>query len=315
MEQSDKMVAKHKICAISVDMDPVYHYFSVRRHVPTAITNLNAVYEDALPRFLDLFDRHGVKATFFVVGKDAADPKNRQFIRDIARRGHEVANHTHNHRYLFANLSRAKKRSEIEEADKALSDIIGEKIRGFRAPGWGIDAETLQILESLGYSYDSSVFPSYFISLIAGVNFIMNKGKLDGGIGSRRSSGLCPKKPYVPSRKAIWKRGDMKIVELPPTVLPIIQLPFLGTTFYMLGKEIFSLSLRYFRMFRRPLLYELHGIELVDYYNSINDERLKVKPGMGKTIHEKMTLYNHMLSEFSDRYDFLTLKELGRLYT
>jgi hypothetical protein len=304
----------NKICSISIDMDPIDHYLKARNYEPLDATNLNAVYEDALPRFLDLFDKYNVKATFFLVGKDAANPKNKLIIREIVQRGHEVANHTYNHCYPFLHLNFSQKKHEIEEADRILSDVTGQKICGFRTPGWGIDFETLSILESLGYSYDSSVFPSRLIFLISSVNSVINKGRLKRGVGSSWKEGLSPKHPYLPSKNAVWEKGDLKIIELPTAILPIVQIPFLATLLYMLGRQFFNLCLYYFEMFNRPLFYELHGIEMVDYYNSINDDRLKMKPGLGMTIQKKLDLYNHMLTKFSARYKFLTLKESGDLY-
>ncbi|MFC1807284.1 polysaccharide deacetylase family protein [Candidatus Omnitrophota bacterium] len=300
-----------RVCAISVDLDPIYHYLSARGLEPIDATNINAVYDDALPRFLDIFDQYDVKATFFVVGNDSKHPKNRAMIRELANRGHEVANHTLNHNQAFYRLSPDEQRDEIQEADKILSDIIGDKIKGFRAPGWGVNAETLNILESLGYAYDSSVFASCVAPIIKLVNSLLNRGRLESSLSSNPMMGLAPKLPYRPSGDSIWKRGKAKIVELPTTILPVVQLPFLGTLLYMLGPHFFNLCFSYFNLFDRPLLYELHGIELVDYYSSINDDRLLVKPGLGKKIDSKISLYNFMLSKFSEKYSFRLMRDVA----
>ena len=301
-----------KQCAISVDMDPIYHYLKARDYEPLKNTNLNAIYDDALPRFLDIFDQYDIKATFFIVGRDATDKANKIRIRDIYKRGHEIANHTYNHYQHFSQLGLDEKKDEIEKADKILSDTIGEKIYGFRAPGWGIDRTTLEILELLNYKYDSSIFPSLLISLISFINWLLNKGRLQKTLGSSINIGLSPKKPYQLNNEKIWKRGNSKIIELPTTVLPILQVPFLGTVLYMFGAFFFKICFKYFRLFQRSLLYELHGIELVDYYESINDERLLVKPGLGKIIQEKVDLYHLMLKNFNNNYKFITMKELAK---
>jgi hypothetical protein len=47
---------------------------------------------EGIPRLLDLFDRHGVKATSFMVG--TAAEKHPDLAREIVRRGHEAAAHT-----------------------------------------------------------------------------------------------------------------------------------------------------------------------------------------------------------------------------
>jgi len=296
-------------------MDPIDHYLEARSYSPLETTNLNAVYEDALPRFLDVFDRFNVRATFFVVAKDAHYQSNKVRLREIVQRGHEIANHTCHHYQYFVDLPYKDQRSEIQEADKILSDVVGDKIYGFRAPGWGVTSETLDILESLEYHYDSSVFPSSLISLISYVNWLMNKGRLKRSMGNSFNIGMAPKVAYHPARQQFWKKGNRDILELPPTVLPFIQFPFLGTVLYLFGASLFRLSAKYISCFARPLLYELHGLELVDYYTSINDPRLKAKPGLLKTIDQKERLYQLMLTTFRTRYQFVTMKTISEEYS
>ena len=303
-----------QFCAISIDMDPIGHYLSARGHEPLQHTNLNAVYDDALPKFLDFFDEYQIKATFFIVGKDLVNKKNGRRIRKLCDRGHETANHTYSHFQHFHHLDNNSKKKEIEKADKIISDVTGKQVVGFRAPGWGIDAVTLKILEENNYSYDSSVFPSKLLSIIAHINWILNRGKLKRSLGRSSTIGLAPKFPYRPNGKKIWKRGDSNILEIPLAVLPLIQFPFLGTTLYLLGKRFFKISLEYFNIFNIPLIYSLHGIELVDYYESINDKRLSVKPGIKKYIEEKKSIYNYILTEISKKYSFTTMNNLSTFY-
>ena len=303
-----------KKCAISVDMDPVDHYLTARGYKPLDGTDINAIYTDALPRFLELFDEYHVKATFFIVAKDAENPSNRDILDQVVRRGHEIGNHTHHHFQHFAKLSAEEKRREIVGADPVLREVTKGRILGFRAPGWVITSEVLDILEGLGYTYDSSIFPSALISIIAFVNWSLNKGRLERTLGSSLNVGLAPKVPYRPSRYKVWRKGDARLVEIPPTVLPILQFPFLGTVLYMLGKTIFRLSAAYLARFDRPLVYELHGIELVDYHKSVRDDRLAVKPGLDMPLVEKEKLYRLMLSTFQSRYEFVTMSQLAACY-
>ncbi len=50
---------------------------------------------DDTPRVLDLLDRHGAKATFFLIGERAAHHPS--LVAEIVRRGHEIAHHTRTH--------------------------------------------------------------------------------------------------------------------------------------------------------------------------------------------------------------------------
>lgn len=299
-----------KVCSISIDMDPIGQYLGARGYEPREETNLNAIYEDALPRFLDLFDEFGVKATFFVVGKDLENADNRARIRQMHEKGHEVANHTYSHRLDFSQLPPEEKKTEIVKASDLIGDACGVRPIGFRAPGWGIDSQTLKILEDDGYQYDSSIFPSYLISVMAWSNWVLNRGRLKRTLGSTLNVGMAPKLPYYPSIDAPWRRGEMKIAELPVTVLPLMQLPFLGTVLFMWGSLPFRMSSAYLKKFDRPVLYELHGIELVDYYKEVNDPRLGVKPGLMRSIDDKVGLYRTMLETFSDHYEFKKMQEI-----
>jgi peptidoglycan/xylan/chitin deacetylase (PgdA/CDA1 family) len=87
---------------------------------------------DDTPRILDLLDRHGAKATFFVIGERAA--RHPELIREITRRGHEVAHHSHTH--PLATFWCAGPRRLAAELDHALATLreVGIKPRWFRPP-------------------------------------------------------------------------------------------------------------------------------------------------------------------------------------
>ena len=97
------------------------------------------------------------------------------------------------------------------------------------------------MLEKNSYFYDSSVFPSKLLSIISYANFILNRGKLQSTIGSSSRIGRSPKQPYRPDSKKLWKKGKSSIVEIPLTVLPYFQFPFLGSTLYLFGTSFFNL--------------------------------------------------------------------------
>ena len=84
------------------------------------------------PRVLDLLDRYQAKASFFCIGKKvAAFPA---IVREIARRGHSVENHSHGHPLAFAFYGMSRLRREVESAQALIADITGRAPRFFRAP-------------------------------------------------------------------------------------------------------------------------------------------------------------------------------------
>lgn len=85
------------------------------------------------PAILDLLDRHGAKATFFVIGEKAA--KYPELIREIHRRGHQLGNHSWSHpRLSFWRLGPVATYREIVKCQRVIEEIIGEAPKIFRAP-------------------------------------------------------------------------------------------------------------------------------------------------------------------------------------
>jgi len=85
------------------------------------------------PRLLELLARHDIKATFFLVGKFAAEEP--VLTGDIAGGGHAVGNHSWTHPNL-ALISAARIREELERTRDALEQITGKPVKLFRPP-WG----------------------------------------------------------------------------------------------------------------------------------------------------------------------------------
>ncbi len=110
-------------------------------------------------RILDLFDKHQVKAPYFVLGWVAR--KLPRIVCEIARRGHEVGCHSFWHRLVYG-LTPEEFRSDLREATKTIEDVAQRGLRGFRAPSYSVTKRSLWALEILaeeGYTYDSSIFP------------------------------------------------------------------------------------------------------------------------------------------------------------
>lgn len=84
------------------------------------------------PQVLDLLDRYRAKASFFCIGaRAAAFPET---VREIARRGHSVENHSYGHPLAFALYGMSRLRREIESAQAVIAGITGRAPRFFRAP-------------------------------------------------------------------------------------------------------------------------------------------------------------------------------------
>jgi polysaccharide deacetylase family protein (PEP-CTERM system associated) len=94
-----------------------------------------------------------VRATFFVLGWVAERLPN--LVREIRARGHEIASHGYSHE-LCSECSYEELRKDVGESKRLLEDIIGDRVYGYRAPSFSINAETLRMVREAGYVYDSS---------------------------------------------------------------------------------------------------------------------------------------------------------------
>jgi peptidoglycan/xylan/chitin deacetylase (PgdA/CDA1 family) len=105
------------------------------------------------PRVLDLLDRHQAKASFFCVGELAAAHPG--LVREIARRGHSIENHSHRHSNAFAFYGILRLKRELESAQAVVSGITGRAPRFFRAP-MGLRSPLLDpVLARCGLTYVS----------------------------------------------------------------------------------------------------------------------------------------------------------------
>jgi len=110
-------------------------------------------------RLLEIFDRHNVRATFFVLGWVA--DRFPHLIQNIAISGHEIACHSFRH-IMINKVEEDVFRSDTEMAIQAIKKACGIAPTGYRAPSWSIDSSTpwaFEILARLGFVYDSSIFP------------------------------------------------------------------------------------------------------------------------------------------------------------
>lgn len=115
--------------------------------------------EANVERILALFDRHGVKATFFTLGWIAE--RYPRLVRDIVAHGHELASHGYGHQRA-SHLTEAEFRQDVSRAKGLLEDIGGMPVRGYRAPSFSISHRNLWALEVLadtGHQYSSSIYP------------------------------------------------------------------------------------------------------------------------------------------------------------
>lgn len=98
-------------------------------------------------RILDSLQANGGRATFFMVGSNVN--ANGASIRRMAAQGCEVANHTHDHKYI-SKLSAGGIISQVSSTNQKIQAICGVSPTLLRPPGGFYDAASLGVLASLG---------------------------------------------------------------------------------------------------------------------------------------------------------------------
>jgi len=293
-----------KLATIQVDVDsfwPLLNFYGY----DALPQETRTIYEIAIPRMLEIFRRFKVKATFFVVGRDLLNERNRAILGQIVEEGHEIANHTMNHPFGFSKLSRERKEREICDVEGIIEELTGTRPRGFRAPGYDMDTEALCILESRDYVYDSSVFPSTLGPLMK----LLTKAKATS-IGRIIRNCTAPITPYYPSRKDLSKKEKRgKVLEIPITAVPYVRLPFYANFNIATGRWLFDVCYALIR--ERSLNYLFHAIELVDMYRDNIDRRLVRHPNLSLPLDRKVKFYEHILDRITSDYEVVTTEELA----
>jgi hypothetical protein len=297
------------ICSISIDVDPLECYYQI--HGITVKKGDNIVYEQAIPRFLDILDNFGFKATFFLIGKDVREGGNHEVIKEIARAGHEIGNHTWSHPYNLTRLSPAVIWEEIERAHLILKDATGSAISGFRAPGYNINQDIVTGLKALHYTYDSSIFPSppYYMAKMAAIVLKRIRGRKSHSVLGHPGVILAPSSPYFISSVSPWRRGTGGLMELPVTVTPGVAFPFIGTSIALAGRKITGITYNVIKHFRVFLNLEFHAIDLLDIQTDKIDPDLSCQKDLNIPYQDKLSLFKELFSRISYDYNVMTLSQ------
>lgn len=191
-------------------------------------------------RLLALFKEHQAKATFFVLGYVAE--QHPQLIREIAAAGHEIATHGYAHQLVYQQTPTEFK-ADVSRAKKLVEDIMGQSIKGYRAPSWSITSKSLwawDILADLGFVYDASVFPieTYLYGLPS-----------------------APRFPYHPE----YNERALNLLEVPSSTVRILNknIPFAGGFYFRaLPYSLIAQGIKTVNKEGQPTIVYLHPREI-----------------------------------------------------
>jgi hypothetical protein len=176
---------------------------------------------ERLPALQSLFERFGVRPTYFVTWEMATSDSSASILRSLAASGRcEIGSHLHpwsmpagrdvdraGHTYPH-NLPAETLARQLDELTAGIETHLCVRPRSYRAGRNGFDHRSLPILEDLGYVVDSSVDPLF---------------------NERRKGGMCfagaPLAPYRPDHADIRRPGTSRVLEIPISAATIPALP------------------------------------------------------------------------------------------
>lgn len=116
-------------------------------------------YDEILDWILQSLQDKNIKATFFCVGQLAVEFP--EVVKRIASAGHEIGSHSNKH-FWINKMSRKEFAEDTRIAVQELENLVGKKVKSFRAPAFSIGRDNdwaFEVLAENGIENDASIFP------------------------------------------------------------------------------------------------------------------------------------------------------------
>ena len=154
-------MAKEILCAFGVDVDAVGGWLGSYggEDSPCDISRGMFSGEVGSPRLLNLFDRWGIKTTWFIPGHSIETfPEQMKAVADA---GHEVGMHGYSHENPIA-MTPEQEEAVMDKSIALITELTGKKPRGFVAPWWEFSPVSNEMLLKKGIKYDHSLMHNDF---------------------------------------------------------------------------------------------------------------------------------------------------------
>jgi peptidoglycan/xylan/chitin deacetylase (PgdA/CDA1 family) len=235
----------------------------------------DVVFERGLARLTALFERRGLRATFFLIGRDMESPAKALAVRDaIAAGRHEAACHAATHRMDLERLADAELEREIDGAAATIERAVGRRPLGFRSPGYGVGPRALAACARAGLRYDGSCLPTPWapvLRFLAGrlrrrVARAIGPDAARPVAGEELQYGGLAANPGDPWAPGWWRGADgggTPILRLPLAVSPVLRLPLQASLGMLLGLRRWEAAMRGTARRGWPVTWLLHGMDAV----------------------------------------------------
>ena len=267
-------------------------------------------YERVVPRFLDLLDRHGVKATFFVIGRDVAG--HAALFKSIAAAGHELANHTMTHPKQLVRLAPEAIAKEIRDCGCAIATATGVRPTGFRAPGYTVSPAVLAILRDAGYTYDTSLNASWvYLSLKRAFKAVRLNDKAFI-VSQPFADTLGPRNPYPVSDRLSERDSASGFLEIPVSIVPYIHYPFVTSVLLQLGPALTLWCLRRLVAWNRFVNCNLHINEFTDKADiqGVKGSFYFTEQYASIDLQQRMDYFDSLFTDMKSRCEIVLLRDV-----
>ena len=161
-------MAKDIVCSFGVDIDAVAGWLGSYggQDSPSDIQRGVFAGEVGTPRLLNLFDRYGLKSSWFIPGHSIETFPEQ--VQQIARAGHEIGAHGYSHENPVA-MTPKQEEDVLSKSVDLIEKVSGSRPRGYVAPWWEMSAVTAELLLKYGFTYDHSQAYQDFVPFYARV--------------------------------------------------------------------------------------------------------------------------------------------------
>ncbi|MFX0203350.1 MAG: polysaccharide deacetylase family protein, partial [Candidatus Hodarchaeota archaeon] len=316
LNRSDLITSNNSrpLASISMDLDNQWSY--MKTHGDSGWEEFPSYFELLIPHVLDILDQINLKITFFLVGQDAVLEKNRDTLRLLTERGHEVGNHSFHHEQWLHLYPRDQIRKEILEAEEQILRVTKQRPLGFRGPGFVWSPDLIQILIENNYLYDASTLPTY-IGPLARVYYFWTSKLTKEERNQRKSLFGSFKEGMRPVGAYCWKvDSGSSLLEIPVTTIPIVKLPFhLSYLLYLsrVSPQLMSLylktALNLCSVTRTEPSFLLHSL---DFLGSDQVSQLAFFPGMDMSSEQKTELFFEVVGTISKHFNPVSMSTHAR---
>jgi len=159
-------MAKNIFCSIGVDVDAVAGWLGSYggEDSPDDISRGVFAGEVGTRRLLKLFDKYGLKTTWFIPGHSIETfPEETRMVVDA---GHEIGMHGYSHENPIA-MTPEQEEAILVKCIGLIEDVAGRRPTGYVAPWWEFSNVTNELLLRHGIKYDHSLmhrdFHPYYV--------------------------------------------------------------------------------------------------------------------------------------------------------